>query len=149
MQEFISHNLADTEKIAQALLSSLAARLDSAKRGKSILALSGNLGAGKTTFVKFLAKALGLEENITSPTFVLLKAYDIDFADFKKFIHVDCYRLDAKEDLADIGLQDYVADASNLVLIEWADKINNLPQQKVLNIKIEILGETSRKFIIS
>lgn len=141
MQEFISHNLADTENIAQDLLSSLA--------DKSILALSGNLGAGKTTFVKFLAKALGLEENITSPTFVLLKAYDIDFADFKKFVHVDCYRLDAKEDLADIGLQDYVADTSNLLLIEWADKINNLPQDKVLNIRIEILGETERKFIVS
>lgn len=141
MQEFISHNLADTENIAQDLLSNLA--------DKSILALSGNLGAGKTTFVKFLAKALGLEENITSPTFVLLKAYDIDFADFKKFVHVDCYRLDAKEDLADIGLQDYVADTSNLLLIEWADKINNLPQDKVLNIRIEILGETERKFIVS
>ncbi len=141
MQEFISHNLAETENIAQELLSSLA--------DKSILALSGNLGAGKTTFVKFLAKVLGLEENITSPTFVLLKAYDIDFADFKKFVHVDCYRLDAKEDLADIGLQDYVADTSNLLLIEWADKINNLPLDKVLHIKIEILGETSRKFIIS
>ena len=141
MQEFISHNLSDTEKIAQNLLSSLA--------DKSILGLSGNLGAGKTTFVKFLAKALGLEENITSPTFVLLKAYDIDFADFKKFVHVDCYRLDAKEDLADIGLQDYVADSSNLVLIEWADKINNLPSDRVLNIQIEILGETARKFIVS
>ncbi len=140
MQEFISHNLSDTEKIAQNLLSSLA--------DKSILALSGNLGAGKTTFVKFLAKALGLEENITSPTFVLLKAYDIDFADFKKFVHVDCYRLDAKEDLADIGLQDYVADSSNLVLIEWADKINNLPSDKVLHIKIDILGETERKFTV-
>lgn len=140
MQEFISNNLVDTEKIAQNLLSNLG--------DKSILALSGNLGAGKTTFVKFLAKALGLEENITSPTFVLLKAYEIDFADFKKFVHVDCYRLDAKEDLADIGLQDYVADASNLVLIEWADKINNLPQDKVLHIRIEISGETARKFIV-
>ena len=141
MQEFISHNLEETEEFAKSLLADFG--------DKHILALSGNLGAGKTTFVKFLAKALGLEENITSPTFVLLKAYDIDFADFKKFVHVDCYRLDAKEDLADIGLQDYVADASNLVLIEWADKINNLPQAKVLNLKIEILGETSRRFIIS
>lgn len=141
MQEFISHNLADTEKIAQDLLGSLA--------DKNILALSGNLGAGKTTFVKFLAKALGLEENITSPTFVLLKAYEVDFADFKKFVHVDCYRLDAKEDLVDIGLQDYVADSSNLVLIEWADKINNLPSDRVLNIQIQILGETARKFIVS
>lgn len=141
MQEFISHNLADTEKIAQNLLSNLG--------GKSILALSGSLGAGKTTFVKFLAAALGVKENITSPTFVLLKVYGVEKQLYKKFVHVDCYRLDGNEDLADIGLQDYVSDDSNLVLIEWADKISNLPQDKVLNIKIEILGETSRKFIIS
>ncbi|MBP9802310.1 tRNA (adenosine(37)-N6)-threonylcarbamoyltransferase complex ATPase subunit type 1 TsaE [Patescibacteria group bacterium] len=141
MQEFISNNLADTEAIAQNLLSNLA--------DKNILALSGNLGAGKTTFVKFLASALGVKENITSPTFVLLKVYEIEKQVYKKFVHVDCYRLDGDEDLADVGLQDYVFDKENLVLIEWADKISNLPQDKVLNIKIEILGETSRKFIIS
>ncbi len=141
MQEFISHNLADTEKIAERLLKVVA--------DKNILALSGNLGAGKTTFVKFLAKHLGVADNITSPTFVLLKVYEVTDSFWKKFVHVDCYRLDGDEDLVDIGLQDYVADSNNLILIEWADKINNLPQDKVLNIKIEILGETSRKFIIS
>lgn len=141
MQEFISHNLADTEKIAQNLLSNLG--------DKSILALSGSLGAGKTTFVKFLAAVLGVKENITSPTFVLLKVYELEKQFYKKFVHVDCYRLDGNEDLADIGLQDYVSDSSNLVLIEWADKISNLPLDKVLQIKIEILRETSRKFIIS
>lgn len=141
MQEFISHNLADTEKIAQNLLSNLG--------DKSILALSGSLGAGKTTFVKFLAAVLGVKENITSPTFVLLKVYELEKQFYKKFVHVDCYRLDGNEDLADIGLQDYVSDSSNLVLIEWADKISNLPLDKVLHVKIEILGETSRKFIIS
>lgn len=141
MQEFISHNLVDTEKIAQNLLSNLG--------DKNILALSGNLGAGKTTFVKFLAACLGVKENITSPTFVLLKVYEIEKQRYQKFVHVDCYRLDGNEDLVDIGLQDYVSDDGNLVLIEWADKISNLPKEKVLQIKIEILGETSRKFIIS
>lgn len=141
MQEFISHNLADTAKIAQNLLSNLG--------DKNILALSGNLGAGKTTFVKFLAACLGVKENITSPTFVLLKVYEIEKQRYQKFVHVDCYRLDGNEDLVDIGLQDYVSDDGNLVLIEWADKISNLPKEKVLQVKIEILGETSRKFIIS
>lgn len=141
MQEFISHNLADTEKFAKSLLANFG--------DKHILALSGSLGAGKTTFVKFLATALGVKENITSPTFVLLKVYEIEKQRYQKFVHVDCYRLDGNEDLEDIGLQDYVSDDCNLVLIEWADKISNLPLDKVLHIKIEILGETERKFIIS
>lgn len=141
MKEFVSENLKQTAQIAESLIAEFGTR--------RILALSGNLGAGKTTFVKCLAKSLGIKDELTSPTFVLLKVYDLDFKAFSKFVHVDCYRLEQAEDLQDLGLEDYIADPEALVLIEWAEKISNLPPEQVLKIKIEITGSNSRKFIIT
>ena len=112
-----------------------------------MIALIGNLGAGKTFFVKALAKKLGVVENITSPTFVLMKVYDTKNKKIKKLVHVDCYRLEGKEDLDDIGLEDYMKEKNTLIIIEWADKISNLPVHS-LKIKIEIKGKNKRKIII-
>ena len=140
MKEFITNNVEETIKIAKDLAQEL-------KPGQ-VIALSGNLGAGKTIFVKALAEATGIKETITSPTFVLLKAYDLDFNNIKKFIHVDCYRLDGAEDLADIGLQDYLEDPGALIVIEWADKLVNLPKDNLVSISIESLGGDQRKIVI-
>lgn len=141
MQEYISNNLAETKDVAKSITANL--------QTKKLIALSGNLGAGKTALVKAMAENLGIAEAITSPTFVLLKVYDLNFKNFKKFVHVDCYRLDGNEDLQDLGLEDYIADPGALVLIEWAEKIKNLPEGNLLKIKIEILSTEKRKIIIT
>ncbi len=134
----ISNNVQETEKIAQEIASSF--------KGGEILALTGDLGAGKTVFVKAVAKYLGIEDTITSPTFVLMKVYDIEYGNINKLVHIDCYRLEGEEDLTDLGLEDYIND-NNIVVIEWADKITNLPDNTI-NINIEYISDNKRKIIV-
>jgi tRNA threonylcarbamoyladenosine biosynthesis protein TsaE len=140
MQEFITNNPTETIKVAEDLAGNLGPG--------QVIALAGNLGAGKTVFVKALAQKLGIKETITSPTFVLLKVYNLDFNNIKTFVHVDCYRLDEAENLADIGLQDYLEDSTALVIIEWADKLHNLPTNNLIKITIESQGGDKRKITI-
>ena len=139
MKEYITANSEETEKIARQLAGVL--------RGGEVLALSGNLGAGKTVFVRALAKALGVKENITSPTFVLMKVYDLPDQKIKKLVHADCYRLEGKEDLVDIGLGDYLLSPETIIVIEWADKVLHLPAGTI-NIKIDYLEDNKRRLRI-
>jgi len=139
MKEYISKKVADTEKIAKDLAGKLT--------GGELIALSGNLGAGKTVFVKALAQALGVKGNITSPTFVLMKVYTPDNKKINKFVHVDCYRLEGQEDLSDIGLGDYLNDDKIIVVVEWADKVLNLPD-KTIRVNIDYRGGDTRHIVI-
>jgi|SRR3989344_1912875 len=140
MKEFVSKSLSDTENLAK----NMAAQL----QGGQLLALVGNLGVGKTVMVKALARAWGVTQNIMSPTFVLLKIYDIDHKSIKKMVHVDCYRLAGQEDLADIGLADYLHQPDTVVVIEWADKISGLPADTIY-VNIEHRGEEQRKITVT
>lgn len=140
MKEYIAKSQAETEKIARDLVQKL--------RGGEVLALVGNLGAGKTVFVKGLAKALGIEDNITSPTFVLMKIYQTKHEKIKRLVHVDCYRLEKTEDLAEIGLADYLNDPENIVVIEWADRVVNLPKNTI-NINIDYIEGQTRRVRVS
>ncbi len=140
MKEYIAKSQAETEKIAKELVQKL--------RGGEVLALVGNLGAGKTVFVKGLAKALGIEDNITSPTFVLMKIYQSQHKKIKRLVHVDCYRLEKTEDLTEIGLADYLNDPENIVVIEWADRVVNLPKDAI-NINIDYIEGQTRRVRVS
>ena len=139
-KEYILKNLKDTQTLANELVASL--------NGGELIALTGNLGAGKTAFVKAIAKALGIKENIMSPTFVLMKVYDIDYKKVNKFVHVDCYRLRGQEDLLDIGLGDYLNYDNIIVAVEWADKIINFPE-KTIFVDIKIVDSDNRRVKIS
>ena len=139
MKEYISNSVEETARVAEELASQF--------KGGEVLALAGNLGAGKTVFVKALAKAMGIEEHITSPTFVLMKVYDLQMGKIKRLVHVDCYRLEGREDLFDIGLNDYLSFDNSVVVIEWADKILNLPD-RTIKISIENIGGDQRKIIV-
>ncbi len=139
MKKYTTNSIKETNVIAKNLVKEL--------KGISVLALSGNLGAGKTVFVKAIAKELEIEENVTSPTFVLMKVYDTKKQNIKKLVHVDCYRLDGKEDLHDIGLGDYLEDKNTLIIIEWADKISSLPDSSI-KVTIETVEENKRNIII-
>ena len=140
MKEYIAKSQAETEKIAKELVQKL--------QGGEVLALVGNLGAGKTVFVKGLAKALGIEDNITSPTFVLMKIYQSQHKKIKRLVHVDCYRLEKTEDLTEIGLADYLNDPENIVVIEWADRVVNLPKDAI-NINIDYIEGQTRRVRVS
>ncbi len=128
MPTYSTKTAAQTKKLGQKIAKLL--------KGGEVLALIGDLGAGKTTLVKGLAKGLGIKQPITSPTFVLLKIYPVTkHKAIKQLVHVDCYRV-AGIELTKIGLDDYLNRPDCVVAIEWAEKINNLPRlTKIINFK--------------
>ena len=109
----------------------------------SVIALAGTLGAGKTKLVQAIAKYTGnAEETISSPTFVLLHEYS---GGNRPIYHFDAYRLETAEEFRRLSPDDYFED-TGLTLIEWADKFPQILPANHLTIRIELLGETARRF---
>lgn len=92
----------------------------------TVIALQGDLGAGKTYFVQNFGKILGVREHITSPTFVIMNIYKVDWQGFKKLIHIDAYRLEKEEELLNLGWNELIADGANIIFIEWPERVENL-----------------------
>ncbi|MEG1510155.1 MAG: tRNA (adenosine(37)-N6)-threonylcarbamoyltransferase complex ATPase subunit type 1 TsaE [Clostridia bacterium] len=128
--EIIVNNLKETKLLAQKVAKILT--------GNEIILLNGNLGAGKTTFTKFLAQAIGIKEPITSPTFTFMKEYHGKFA----LYHFDLYRVSEEEEVFELGLNSYLEEG--ICVIEW-NKFEDLPK-KPLIINIEYLEDNKRKF---
>ena len=91
--------------------------------GATVVALSGDLGAGKTTLTQAIARELGIRENVISPTFVIMKSYATSERGFSRLVHIDAYRLGASSELEKLGWVELIADPGNLVLIEWPEKV--------------------------
>lgn len=111
-------------------------------KGDETIALVGELGAGKTAFVQGLAKGLGAQKHVTSPTFVLEKIYKGNKG--KVLHHFDVYRIKGS-DVDSTGLPEIFGEA--IVVVEWADKIKNIFPDDTIWIEINIKGETRREFI--
>lgn len=92
----------------------------------AIVALRGDLGAGKTTFTQALAQELGITDTVQSPTYVLMKSYPIFFDRFRKLIHIDAYRLDKPEEFAALEPETFLNDPENLVVIEWPERVEGV-----------------------
>jgi tRNA threonylcarbamoyladenosine biosynthesis protein TsaE len=111
--------------------------------GATLVTLSGELGAGKTTFTQAVARALGVTEHVTSPTFVLMKIYSLPASvAFRQLVHIDAYRLEGGKDLAALGFDEIMQDAGNLVLLEWPEKVQDKlpPAAHALSLAIKIDG---------
>jgi len=105
----------------------------------SCIALSGDLGAGKTAFVKELAKHLGVTQEVTSPTFVVMKSYSIiEHSSFKTLTHIDAYRIDDEDEMRVLGLYELLKDPARLVCIEWPERIKNCIPENAINIHIAL-----------
>lgn len=111
----------------------------------AVLALSGELGAGKTSLTQAIARELGIEESVTSPTFVLEKIYALNHSRFKRLVHIDAYRLEGKEQLAPLGWDDIIADGENLVIIEWPGNVAGAFPKNAIFAELVVTGETSRE----
>ncbi len=119
----------------------MAGRLVSGIKDGGVVCLYGDLGSGKTTFVKGLAKALGIKARIISPTFLIIRSYG-------RFYHIDLYRIDQPADLVNLGLSEILSDDSNIVVIEWPEKIHGLLPVKRIDVYFEIVDEKTRQISI-
>ncbi len=112
-----------------------------------VIALEGDLGSGKTTFIQGLAAGLGVKENVLSPTFVIQKDFSLSLKNYKDLFHIDAYRLKNPEELLELGFGDLIKNPENIIVIEWADKIQKILPKNVIKINFNNLGEDKRKII--
>ncbi len=143
----ISQNQEETEEIASSLVKRV---LSLPSQEKAIvIALSGELGAGKTVFAKGIAKALGITETVSSPTFVIQKKYKIPQGLFKNLIHIDAYRLEKEKELEVIGWDDIVASPENLIVIEWPERVSFLIPPDAITVVLGHVDEGTRSISLS
>lgn len=135
MFKIVLNSLEDTEKLAKSLASILDKKL--------LLTLNGNLAAGKTTFTKFLAKNLGIEDTVTSPTFNILKEYETDDI---RLCHIDAYRLEGSDE--ELAFEDVFYE-DTICLIEWAEYIEDFLPKDRMNIDIVLDGDVRNVTISS
>ena len=133
--EFLTNSPAETEKIGAALGKIL-------KPG-TVIAYRGDLGAGKTAFTRGLAKGLGANDMVTSPTYTIVNEY---LGGRMPLFHFDMYRLASSDDLWDIGWEDYL-ERGGVCAVEWSENVEDALEDPV-NITIEKLGEDSRRITI-
>jgi tRNA threonylcarbamoyladenosine biosynthesis protein TsaE len=137
--EYISHSEKETLEIAQKIAKNA--------KGGDVFALYGDLGSGKTTFARYFAKALGVERIINSPTFVIMKQYQLpeSINNIKNIAHLDCYRLNNTADAEAIGLLELIGKEDTVLIIEWPKKIESLFTKQIKKIKFSYINENSRK----
>lgn len=135
---FITNSFEETQNLGKELAKTL--------KGGELIALYGNLGGGKTTFVQGLAMGLGIKRRIISPTFIIIRTYDLRP---KTFYHIDLYRTETAEDIRGLGIDEIIGNSNNIIVVEWAEKMKDFLPEKRIDIYFEYLDENKReiKFI--
>lgn len=127
------------------------AKIGSGLKGGEVIALSGELGSGKTTFVQGLASSLGIEKSVISPTFILMRSYEIvQNLNFRNLYHIDLYRLEENigKELENLGVKDYWQKKENIFIIEWAEKAKDIISEGTIWIDFSYIDESSRKILV-
>ena len=118
-----------------------------AAKGATIIALQGDLGAGKTTFTQGFFGGLGVKRKIPSPTFVIMKRYKVKHAHFTNAHHMDAYRLRKSEDVTPLGFQKLLIDPKNIILIEWPENIKGALPRGTKKIEFRYGKKESERII--
>lgn len=134
MEEFTVDSLEGLSLPAEALMKLLNPR--------SVVAFYGEMGVGKTTFIKVICQHLGVKENVSSPTFAIVNEY-VD-KNQQSVYHMDLYRLKSSDELLDIGAEEYFY-SGNVCLIEWSEKAENMLPDERINVWMEEIGENKRR----
>lgn len=142
--DIILKDLGATEAFAQNILN-LATALKNENKAV-VVALHGDLGTGKTTLSQFIASSLGVNENVSSPTFVIQKTYSTNKGDFKRLVHIDAYRIENPRELNTLKIDETLADKDALVLVEWPEKGGDyFGSNASLDVFLELVDENTRK----
>ena len=141
----------ETDKIAAGWLAEISSKY--AESGEAVIAgLSGHLGAGKTAFVKAVARAMGIKETVTSPTFVIMKIYETLLtsptikhstvvtapAKFSRLVHIDAYRLENAQELEALRFEELVTNKNNLIMVEWPENVGLRGKE---SLRFKLMGE--------
>ena len=165
IKKIITNSAKQTQSIAKVLAEEI---LKSKYEKRAIiLALSGELGAGKTTFLQGFAMGLGIDEKINSPTFVIMKRFEIEDQStkisrkfsarpstfkkvlwFKNFYHLDCYRLNDRKEILDLGFKEIISNPENIIAIEWGELIKKILPKDVIKIEFRHLEGDKREILI-
>ncbi len=144
---YASHSPEETQRFAreQALL------LTRETKGQPLfISLEGELGSGKTTFAQAFAEALGVKEHLKSPTFVLMKHYLLgQISGYENFYHFDCYRLNSSADLIPLGTKEIFDNPSNIVLMEWAERVSDILPRNYWVVHMDHVSEQERNISIT
>lgn len=135
MAVFFTKNETETEE--------LGARLARSIDGGAVIAMYGDLGAGKTAFVRGMARGMGLECRVSSPTFTIVNEYLGE----RELIHFDMYRLSSGDELFDIGWEDYI-NRGAVCAVEWSENVEDAFYGDEIKLRIEKLSDTERKITI-
>jgi tRNA threonylcarbamoyladenosine biosynthesis protein TsaE len=138
--KIITHSDTETRQFAREFAQEFSNKGD-------VITLSGELGAGKTTFVQGFAKGLGIEEKIISPTFVLIRQHLIPNTE-RFLFHVDLYRLEGTHSLVSLGLDELIQQKKSIVLIEWPERLSDKYIQSLVTIEIKKLKSDLREIEI-
>jgi tRNA threonylcarbamoyladenosine biosynthesis protein TsaE len=161
--EIVTKSLGDTRKAAYDFAGMLAPKGDKA----TVVGLYGELGSGKTTFMKYLAEFFGIEETVQSPTFVIMKIYKTSLPRgrmsssppllYKErgqggevvlhLIHIDAYRIEKEDEMLNLGWHEIIADSKNLVFVEWPEKVSRIMPEHI-RIFFYHVSENERKITI-
>jgi tRNA threonylcarbamoyladenosine biosynthesis protein TsaE len=155
--EILSQSPSQTKKIGQILAKEI---LKAKTKRAFVLGLIGDLGGGKTTFLKGFAKGLKIKEKILSPSFVIIKKYELRSAkkrrkrssnlqtSYFRLFHIDCYRISKPKEILNLGFKEIILDPKNIVAIEWADRIKKILPRGTLILKFDFLNQKKRKITL-
>ena len=135
-REIITQSAEETAKLGEELAHSLEFRASSLElrvggKRAAVVCLYGELGSGKTTFAQGFAKGLGIPSRLLSPTFIIVRRYEVPQTE-NFLYHLDLYRISGAQELAGLGIAEILADSGSFVLIEWAEKLENqLPKHRI------------------
>jgi len=149
--ETVTYDITDVTDLAIAAEAVLdRARLSATLQpGGVVLALSGDLGAGKTTLVQLLARMLGVSETVTSPTFVVMKQYETANELFPQLVHIDAYRIDDVDEMRPLGFPSLITEPGTLLCIEWAERIRAILPAEAITISLVLNRDETRTLTIT
>lgn len=132
---------ADLAEYAKTILSQVSS---SQSEVATVITLQGDLGAGKTTFMKAFAAVLGVEDVVTSPTFVVMRIYDTSHQTYKKLVHIDAYRFTDPAEAIPLRLGELMADSENIICIEWPERLGDSLPANVHQLEFQVVDDETR-----
>jgi len=145
---YTTNKPSETQRIAIDLARQILREENQLRTKAFLIGLEGGLGGGKTTFVQGFGRGLGIKKKILSPTFLIMRRFSVPNSKFLNCYHFDCYRLKKPKEILELGFKEIINNPQNIVIIEWADKVEKLLPLDTLWVKFDFLNERKRRITI-